>query len=194
MVGAANPTFFRSPLNQRGTKKTWIWQGEKIGGGLDESGAQNQRTRSCLTTCYQQRRETYAGRCVTNRGERRGDCSEIYLHSLPFGARQTEGLMNGLEGGEPDGRRRRIYQQRRETYAGRCVTNRGERRGDCSEIYLHSLPFGARQTEGLMDGLEGGEPDGRRRRKQAVRPTTGEQAHRQKHGRTERWTDKRKLK
>ena len=78
--------FFRSPLNQRGTKKTWIWQGEKIGGGLDESGAQNQRTRSCLTTCYQQRRETYAGRCVTNRGERRGDCSEIYLHSLPFGA------------------------------------------------------------------------------------------------------------
>ena len=86
MVGAANPTFFRSPLNQRGTKKTWIWQGEKIGGGLDESGAQNQRTRSCLTTCYQQRRETYAGRCVTNRGERRGDCSEIYLHSLPFGA------------------------------------------------------------------------------------------------------------
>ena len=46
----------------------------------------------------------------------------------------------------------------------------------------------------LMDGLEGGVPDGRRRRKQAVRPTTGEQAHRQKHGRTERWTDKRKLK
>ena len=99
--------FFRSPLNQRGTKKTWIWQGEKIAGGLDESGAQNQRTRSCLTTCYQQRRETYAGRCVTNRGERRGDCSEIYLHSLPFGARQTEGLMDGLEGGEPEGRRRR---------------------------------------------------------------------------------------
>ena len=33
-----------------------------------------------------------------------------------------------------------------------------------------------------------------RRRKQAARPTTGEQAHRQKHGRTERWTDKRKLK
>ena len=121
--------FFRSPLNQRGTKKTWIWQGEKIGGGLDESGAQNQRTRSCLTTCYQQRRETYAGRCVTNRGERRGDCSEIYLHSLPFG-----------------------------------------------------------------DGLEGGEADGRRRRKQAAQPTTGEQAHRQKHGRTERWTDKRKRK
>ena len=124
--------FFRSPLNQRETKKTWIWQGEKIAGGLDESG-----TRSCLTTCYQQRRETYAGR---------------------------------------------------------CVTNRGERRGDCSEIYLHSLPFGARQTEGLMDGLEGGEADGRRGRQQAARPTTGEQAHRQKHGRTERWTDKRKLK
>ena len=53
---------------------------------------------------------------------------------------------------------------------------------------------GARQTEGLMDGLKGGEADGRRRRKQAARPTTGEQAHRQKHGRTERWTDKRKLK
>ena len=138
LVGAANPTFFRSPLNQRGTKKTWIWQGEKIGGGLDESGAQNQRTRSCLTTCYQQRRETYAGRCVTNRGERRGDCFEIYLHSLPFGA---------------------------------------------------LILFG-----GLRDGLEGGEPDGRRRRKQAARPTTGEQAHRQKHGRTERWTDQRKLK
>ena len=48
-------------------------------------------------------------------------------------------------------------------------------------------------SEGLMDGLEGGEADGRRRRKQAARPTTGEQAHRQKHGRTERWTDKRKL-
>ena len=78
--------FFSFPSDQRGTKKTWIWQGEKIGGGLDESGAQNQRTGSCLTTCYQQRRETYAGRCVTNRGERRGDCSEIYLHSLPFGA------------------------------------------------------------------------------------------------------------
>ena len=129
--------FFPFPSESERNEKTWIWQGEKIGGGLDESGAQNQRTRSCLTTCYQQRRETYAGR---------------------------------------------------------CVTNRGERRGDCSEIYLHSLPFGARQTEGLMDGLEGGEPDGRRRRKQAVRPTTGEQAHRQKHGRTERWTDQRKLK
>ena len=49
-------------------------------------------------------------------------------------------------------------------------------------------------SEGLMDGLEGGEADGRRRRKQAARPTTGEQAHRQKHGRTERWTDKRKRK
>ena len=124
MVGAANPTFFRSPLIQRGTKKTWIWQGEKIAGGLDESGAQNQRTRSCLKTCYQQRRETYAGRCVTNRGERRGDCSEIYLHSF---------------------RPRKL------------------------------------NSEGLMDGLEGGEADGRRRRKQAARPTTGEQAHRQKH-------------
>ena len=45
-----------------------------------------------------------------------------------------------------------------------------------------------------MNGLEGGEADGRRRRKQAARPTTGEQAHRQKHGRTETWTDKRKLK
>ena len=151
MVGAANPTFFRSPLNQRGTKKTWIWQGEKIGGGLDESGAQNQRTRSCLTTCYQQRRETYAGRCVTNRGERRGDCSEIYLHSLPFGALILLGTALGCKIG-----------------------------GDGLVV--------------LMDGLEGGEPDGRRRRKQAVRPTTGEQAHRQKHGRTERWTDKRQLK
>ena len=51
-----------------------------------------------------------------------------------------------------------------------------------------------KSREGLMDGLEGGEADGRRRRQQAARPTTGEQAHRQKHGRTERWTDKRKLK
>ena len=57
------------------------------------------------------------------------------------------------------------------------------------------LPTKARDvSEGLMDGLEGGEADGRRRRKQAARPTTGEQAHRQKHGRTERWTDKRKRK
>ena len=71
---------------QRGTKKTCVWQGEKIAGGLDESGAFNLRTRSCLTTCYHQRRETYAGRGVTNRGERRGDWSEIYLHSLPLGA------------------------------------------------------------------------------------------------------------
>ena len=69
--------FFPFPSESERNEKTWIWQGEKIGGGLDESGAQNQRTRSCLTTCYQQRRETYAGRCVTNRGERRGDCSEI---------------------------------------------------------------------------------------------------------------------
>ena len=161
MVGAANPTFFRSPLIQRGTKKTWIWQGEKIAGGLDESGAQKQRTRSCLKTCYQQRRETYAGRCVTNRGERRGDCSEIYLHSLPFGALI---LWPGL--GTP-----------------RLLSAAPRVRAP-----------GARQTEGLMDGLEGGEADGRRRRKQAVRPTTGEQAHRQKHGRTERWTDQRKLK
>ena len=76
LVGSANPTFFRSPLIQRGTKKTWIWQGEKIAGGLDESGAQKQRTRSCLKTCYQLRRETYAGRCVTNRGERRGQTKE----------------------------------------------------------------------------------------------------------------------
>ena len=57
-----------------------------------------------------------------------------------------------------------------------------------------ALRFTCIHSEGLMDGLEGGEPDGRRRRKQAVRPTTGEQAHRQKHGRTERWTDQRKLK
>ena len=128
MVGAANPTFFRSPLNQRGTKKTWIWQGEKIGGGLDESGAQNQRTRSCLTTCYQQRRETYAGRCVTNRGERRGDCSEIYLHSLPFGALILLGTALGckiggdglvvtkIEGGL-DGRTRRRRGRRTQTKA-----------------------------------------------------------------------------
>ena len=172
MVGAANPTFFRSPLIQRGTKKTWIWQGEKIAGGLDESGAQKQRTRSCLKTCYQQRRETYAGRCVTNRGERRGDCSEIYLHSLPFGAliilgtaqanrrtdRNTDGQRGGRTNGSSSSRPRKL------------------------------------NSEGLMDGLDGGEADGRRRRKQAARPTTGEQAHRQKHGRTERWTDKRKRK
>ena len=56
------------------------------------------------------------------------------------------------------------------------------------------LPTEARDEVTALDGLEGGEADERRRRKQAVRPTTGEQAHRQKHGRTERWTDKRKLK
>ena len=39
--------------------------------------------------------------------------------------------------------------------------------------------------KGLMDGLEGGEADGRRRRKQAARPTTGEQADREVDGQTE---------
>ena len=58
-------------------------------------------------------------------------------------------------------------------HAGRRVTNKGERR-----MLDDVLPTEARDEV---------------RRKQAARPTTGEQAHKQKHGRTERWTDKRKL-
>ena len=59
------------------------------------------------------------------------------------------------------------------------------------------LPTKARgaQTETRRDREVDGQTEAQvAGRKQAARPTTGEQAHRQKHGRTERWTDKRKLK
>ena len=83
--------------------------------------------------------------------------------------------MNGLEGGEADGRRRRKQ-------AARPTTGEQAHRKNTADREVDG------QTEAQVEDHVS------RRRKQAARPTRGEQAHRQKHGRTERWTDKRKRK
>ena len=122
--------------------------------------------------------------------------------------------MNGLEGGEADGRRRRKQAARPTTgEQAHRQKHSGQRGGRTNGISSRRPRQQTQETGGPADERRTGaqtetrtdrEVDGQteaqvadhvsRRRKQAARPTTGEQAHRQKHGRTERWTDQRKLK